>query len=68
MPLRTTINKTLDDLQKINNDEAKSIYQKNKKSIKSAVTTLLLVSALVILLTIAVGLLIARIIQTIKRD
>ncbi|RCX29153.1 methyl-accepting chemotaxis protein [Bacillus sp. AG236] len=60
--LRTTINNTLDDLQTINNDEAKSIYQKNKQSVKSAVTTLLLVSALVILLTIAVGLLIARMI------
>lgn len=60
--LRTTINNTLDDLQTINNNEAKSIYQKNKQSVKSAVTTLLLVSALVILLTIAVGLLIARMI------
>ncbi|MEI2325910.1 methyl-accepting chemotaxis protein [Priestia megaterium] len=60
--LRTTINNTLDDLQTINNDEAKSIYQKNKQSVKSAVTTLLLVSALVILLTIAVGLLVARMI------
>ncbi|MFE7821656.1 methyl-accepting chemotaxis protein [Priestia megaterium] len=60
--LRTTINNTLDDLQTINNDEAKSIYQKNKQSVKSAVTTLLLVSALVILLTIAVGLLIASMI------
>ncbi|MGG2061323.1 methyl-accepting chemotaxis protein [Priestia megaterium] len=60
--LRTTINNTLDDLQTINNDEAKSIYQKNKQSVKSAVTTLLLVSALVILLTIAVGLLIAHMI------
>ncbi|WP_226701018.1 methyl-accepting chemotaxis protein [Priestia aryabhattai] len=60
--LRTTINNTLDDLQTINNEEAKSIYQKNKQSVKSAVTTLLLVSALVILLTIAVGLLIARMI------
>lgn len=57
--LRTTINNTLDDLQTINNDEAKSIYQKSKQSVKSAVTTLLLVSALVILLTVAVGLLIA---------
>lgn len=60
--LRTTINNTLDDLQTINNNEAKSIYQKNKQSAKSAVTTLLLVSALVILLTIGVGLLIARMI------
>ncbi|WP_266105061.1 methyl-accepting chemotaxis protein [Priestia sp. J2] len=60
--LRKTVNQTLDDLQTINNDEAKSIYQKNKESIKSAVTTLLLISALVILLTIAVGLLIARMI------
>ncbi|WP_033578276.1 methyl-accepting chemotaxis protein [Priestia aryabhattai] len=60
--LRTTINNTLDDLQTINNDEAKSIYQKNKQSVKSAVTTLLLVSALVILLTIGIGLLIARMI------
>ncbi|PFD99345.1 methyl-accepting chemotaxis protein [Priestia megaterium] len=60
--LRTTINNTLDDLQTINNEEAKSIYQKNKQSVKSAVTTLLLVSALVILLTIGVGLLIARMI------
>ncbi|USD17455.1 methyl-accepting chemotaxis protein [Priestia megaterium] len=60
--LRTTINNTLDDLQTINNEEAKSIYQKNKQSVKSAVTTLLLVSALVILLTIAVGLLTARMI------
>lgn len=60
--LRTTINNTLDDLQTINNEEAKSIYQKNKQSVKSAVTTLLLVSALVILLTVAVGLLIARMI------
>ncbi|MED3989036.1 methyl-accepting chemotaxis protein [Priestia aryabhattai] len=62
VPLRTTINNTLDDLQTINNDEAKSIYQKNKQSAKSAVTTLLLVSALVILLTIGIGLLIARMI------
>ncbi|QDZ81711.1 methyl-accepting chemotaxis protein [Priestia megaterium] len=60
--LRTTINNTLDDLQTINNGEAKSIYQKNKQSVKSAVTTLLLVSALVILLTIGIGLLIARMI------
>ncbi|MCM3150844.1 methyl-accepting chemotaxis protein [Priestia megaterium] len=60
--LRTTINNTLDDLQTINNDDAKSIYQKNKQSVKSAVTTLLLVSALVILLTIGIGLLIARMI------
>ncbi|MFE3894642.1 MULTISPECIES: methyl-accepting chemotaxis protein [unclassified Priestia] len=60
--LRTTINNTLDDLQTINNNEAKSIYQKNKQSAKSAVTTLLLVSALVILLTIGIGLLIARMI------
>ncbi|WP_394554583.1 methyl-accepting chemotaxis protein [Priestia aryabhattai] len=60
--LRTTINNTLDDLQTINNNEAKSIYQKNKQSVKSAVTTLLLVSALVILLTIGIGLLIARMI------
>ncbi|WKU22758.1 methyl-accepting chemotaxis protein [Priestia megaterium] len=60
--LRTTINNTLDDLQTINNNEAKSIYQKNKQSVKSAVTTLLLVSALVILLTITIGLLIARMI------
>ncbi|MEW4241102.1 methyl-accepting chemotaxis protein [Priestia megaterium] len=60
--LRTTINNTLDDLQTINNKEAKSIYQKNKQSAKSAVTTLLLVSALVILLTIGIGLLIARMI------
>ncbi|WP_243557349.1 methyl-accepting chemotaxis protein [Priestia megaterium] len=60
--LRTTINNTLDDLQTINNEEAKSIYQKNKQSVKSAVTTLLLVSALVILLTIGIGLLIARMI------
>lgn len=60
--LRTTINNTLDNLQTINNNEAKSIYQKNKQSVKSAVTTLLLVSALVILLTVAVGLLIARMI------
>lgn len=60
--LRTTINNTLDDLQTINNDEAKSIYQKNKQSVKSAVTALLLVSALVILLTIALGLLTARMI------
>lgn len=60
--LRTIINNTLDDLQTINNNEAKSIYQKNKQSAKSAVTTLLLVSALVILLTIGIGLLIARII------
>ncbi|MED3955187.1 methyl-accepting chemotaxis protein [Priestia aryabhattai] len=60
--LRKTVNQTLDDLQTINNDEAKSIYQKNKESVKSAVTTLLLISALVILLTIAVGLLIARMI------
>ncbi|MET3685189.1 methyl-accepting chemotaxis protein [Priestia megaterium] len=58
--LRTTINNTLDDLQTINNEEAKSIHQKNKQSVKSAVTTLLLVSALVILLTIGIGLLIAR--------
>lgn len=62
VPLRTTINNTLDDLQTINNNEAKSIYQKNKQSAKSAVTTLLLVSALVILLTIGIGLLIARMI------
>ncbi|MGW5887037.1 methyl-accepting chemotaxis protein [Priestia megaterium] len=60
--LRTTINNTLDDLQTINNEEAKSIYQKNKQSVRSAVTTLLLVSALVILLTIGIGLLIARMI------
>ncbi|MBY0076491.1 methyl-accepting chemotaxis protein [Priestia aryabhattai] len=60
--LRTSINNTLDDLQTINNNEAKSIYQKNKQSVKSAVTTLLLVSALVILLTIGIGLLIARMI------
>ncbi|MHA7744971.1 methyl-accepting chemotaxis protein [Priestia aryabhattai] len=60
--LRTTINNTLDDLQTINNNEAKSIYQKNKQSVKSAVTALLLVSALVILLTIGIGLLIARMI------
>ncbi|MBY0006607.1 methyl-accepting chemotaxis protein [Priestia aryabhattai] len=60
--LRTTINNTLDDLQTINNEEAKSIYQKNKQSAKSAVTTILLVSALVILLTIGIGLLIARMI------
>ncbi|WEA45465.1 methyl-accepting chemotaxis protein [Priestia aryabhattai] len=60
--LRTTINNTLDDLQTINNNEAKSIYQKNKQSVKSAITTLLLVSALVILLTIGIGLLIARMI------
>lgn len=60
--LRTTINNTLDDLQTINNEEAKSIYQKNKQSVKSAVTTLLLVSALVILLIIGIGLLIARMI------
>ncbi|BFI98581.1 MAG: methyl-accepting chemotaxis protein [Priestia megaterium] len=62
VPLRTTINNTLDDLQTLNNDEAKSIYQKNKQSVKSAVTTLLFVSALVILLTVAVGFLIARMI------
>ncbi|PFL70498.1 hypothetical protein COJ36_02785 [Priestia megaterium] len=62
MPLRTTINKTLDDLQTISNDEAQHIYQKNKQSVKSAVTTLLLVSILVILLTIGIGLLIARMI------
>lgn len=62
VPLRTTINKTLDDLQTISNDEAQHIYQKNKQSVKSAVTTLLLVSILVILLTIGIGLLIARMI------
>ncbi|WP_328252502.1 MCP four helix bundle domain-containing protein [Priestia megaterium] len=62
VPPRTTINKTLDDLQTINNDEAQHIYQKNKQSVKSAVTTLLLVSILVILLTIGIGLLIARMI------
>lgn len=66
--LRTTINNTLDDLQTINNEEAKSIYQKNKQSVKSAVTTLLLVSALVILLTVAVGLLIARMITKPLKD
>ncbi|GAB1805369.1 hypothetical protein PMEGAPR236_04610 [Priestia megaterium] len=60
--LGTTINNTLDDLQTINNEEAKSIYQKNKQSVKSAVTTLLLVSVLVILLTIGIGLLIAHMI------
>ncbi|MEH7468507.1 methyl-accepting chemotaxis protein [Priestia megaterium] len=62
VPLRTSINKTLDDLQTINNDEAQHIYQKNKQSVKSALTTLLLASILVILLTIGIGLLIARMI------
>ncbi|MEH7214262.1 methyl-accepting chemotaxis protein [Priestia megaterium] len=61
-PLRATINTTLDEIQTINNDEARHIYQKNKQSVKSAITTLLFVSALVILLTIGIGLLIARMI------
>ncbi len=62
VPLCTTINKTLEDVQTINTDEAQHIYQKNNQSVKSAVTTLLPISVLVILLTIGVGLLISRMI------
>ncbi|MCY8572649.1 methyl-accepting chemotaxis protein [Bacillus haynesii] len=67
-PQRETVNQLIEDIQTLNADNAKTIYQQDSKEAGSIITLLIVVIAASLVLSISIGLLMTRLITKPIKD
>lgn len=67
-PQRETVNQLIEDIQTLNADNAKTIYQRDSKEAGSIITLLIIVIAASLVLSISIGLLMTRLITKPIKD
>ncbi|KND07184.1 Methyl-accepting chemotaxis protein McpB [Bacillus paralicheniformis] len=67
-PQRETVNQLIEDIQTLNADNAKTIYQQDSKEAGSIITLLIIVIAAALVLSISIGLLMTRLITKPIKD
>ena len=67
-PQRETVNQLIEDIQTLNADNAKTIYQQDSKEAGSIITLLIIVIAVALVLSISIGLLMTRLITKPIKD
>ncbi len=67
-PQRETVNQLIEDIQTLNADNAKTIYQRDSKEAGSIITLLIIVIAAALVLSISIGLLMTRLITKPIKD
>ncbi|MER1288419.1 methyl-accepting chemotaxis protein [Bacillus sp. C11(2022)] len=67
-PQRETVNQLIEDIQTLNADNAKTIYQRDSKEAGSIITLLIIVIAASLVLSISIGLLMTRLITKPNKD
>ncbi|MEC1561665.1 methyl-accepting chemotaxis protein [Bacillus haynesii] len=67
-PQRETVNQLIEDIQTLNADNAKTIYQRDSKEAGSIITLLIVVIAASLVLSISIGLLMTRLITKPIKD
>ncbi|MBU8685098.1 methyl-accepting chemotaxis protein [Bacillus haynesii] len=67
-PQRETVNQLIEDIQTLNADNAKTIYQQDSKEAGSIITLLIIVIAASLVLSISIGLLMTRLITKPIKD
>lgn len=67
-PQRETVNQLIEDIQTLNADNAKTIYQQDSKEASSIITLLIVVIAASLVLSISIGLLMTRLITKPIKD
>ncbi|MGG0839402.1 methyl-accepting chemotaxis protein [Bacillus paralicheniformis] len=67
-PQRETVNQLIEDIQTLNADNAKTIYQRDSKEAGSIITLLIIVIAATLVLSISIGLLMTRLITKPIKD
>ncbi|OMI27244.1 methyl-accepting chemotaxis protein [Bacillus haynesii] len=67
-PQRKTVNQLIEDIQTLNADNAKTIYQRDSKEAGSIITLLIIVIAASLVLSISIGLLMTRLITKPIKD
>lgn len=67
-PQRETVNQLIEDIQTLNADNAKTIYQRDSKEAGSIITLLIIVIATSLVLSISIGLLMTRLITKPIKD
>ncbi|PLC14694.1 methyl-accepting chemotaxis protein [Bacillus paralicheniformis] len=67
-PQRKTVNQLIEDIQTLNADNAKTIYQQDSKEAGSIITLLIIVIAAALVLSISIGLLMTRLITKPIKD
>ncbi|MCY7790785.1 methyl-accepting chemotaxis protein [Bacillus haynesii] len=67
-PQRETVNQLIEDIQTLNADNAKTIYQRDSKEAGSIITLLIIVIAASLVLSVSIGLLMTRLITKPIKD
>ncbi|MDN5387542.1 methyl-accepting chemotaxis protein [Bacillus sp. LB7] len=67
-PQRETVNQLIEEIQTLNADNAKTIYQRDSKEAGSIITLLIIVIAAALVLSISIGLLMTRLITKPIKD
>nr|WP_252607178.1 methyl-accepting chemotaxis protein [Bacillus paralicheniformis] len=67
-PQRETVNQLIEDIQTLNADNAKTIYQRDSKEAGSIITLLIIVIAAALVLSVSIGLLMTRLITKPIKD
>ncbi|MEC1052089.1 methyl-accepting chemotaxis protein [Bacillus paralicheniformis] len=67
-PQRETVNQLIEEIQTLNADNAKTIYQRDSKEASSIITLLIIVIAAALVLSISIGLLMTRLITKPIKD